>query len=183
MEELPSEKDTPEALLRKMGGSEAASNPNRENVPMPTQSSKFGKGNDSGGNNPFGYNAENQESYWALQDSAERLYEQFQSLGPEGGFLPPSVARDVLTKTGLQKEQLRQIWNLSDIDRDGFLDHHEYVVAMFLCDAVIQKGRPIPAVLPMSIVPPKKKHLVKGKVETSDGFDGNENRMTNFSRS
>jgi len=64
MEELPSEKDTPEALLRKMGGSEAASNPNRENVPMPTQSSKFGKGNDSGGNNPFGYNAENQESYW-----------------------------------------------------------------------------------------------------------------------
>ena len=58
----------------------------------------------------------------ALQESAERLYDSFQALGPEGGFLPPSVARDVVVKTGLEKEQLRQIWNLSDIDRDGYLD-------------------------------------------------------------
>ena len=54
-------------------------------------------------------------------------------------------------------DQLRQIWNLSDIDRDGYLDHHEYVVAMFLCDAVIQKGRPIPAELPTSVIPPSKR--------------------------
>ena len=57
-------------------------------------------------------------------------------------------------------DQLRQIWNLSDIDRDGYLDHHEYVVAMFLCDAVIQKGRPIPAELPMSVIPPSKRPLL-----------------------
>ena len=99
----------------------------------------------------------------ALHDSAERLYDSFEALGPEGGFLPPNVARDVLLKTGLQKEQLRQIWNLSDIDRDGFLDHHEYVVAMFLCDAVIQKGRPIPAELPASIVPPTKRDLLNAR--------------------
>jgi len=74
--------------------------------------------------------------------------------------LPPQIARDVLLKTGLGKEQLRQIWNLSDIDRDGFLDHHEYVVAMFLCDAVIQKKKPIPAELPSSVVPPSKKALL-----------------------
>ena len=98
-----------------------------------------------------------------MHDSAERLYDSFEALGPEGGFLPPNVARDVLLKTGLQKEQLRQIWNLSDIDRDGFLDHHEYVVAMFLCDAVIQKGRPIPAELPASIVPPTKRDLLNAR--------------------
>ena len=61
----------------------------------------------------------------------------------------------------LSPDQLRQIWNLSDIDRDGYLDHHEYVVAMFLCDAVIQKGRPIPAELPMSVIPPSKRSMIK----------------------
>jgi hypothetical protein len=101
----------------------------------------------------------------ALQESAERLYDSFQALGPEGGFLPPSVARDVLVKTGLEKDQLRQIWNLSDIDRDGFLDHHEYVVAMFLCDAVIQKKKPIPAELPNSVVPPSKRALLNARTD------------------
>ena len=88
----------------------------------------------------------------ALQDSADRLLSSFEALGPEGGFLNTQKARDVLVKTGLEKEQLRMIWNLSDIDRDGLFDHDEYVVAMFLCDAVIQKGRPIPAELPACLL-------------------------------
>ena len=70
------------------------------------------------------------------------------------------TARDVLVKTGLDRDQLRKIWNLSDIDRDGYFDHEEYVVAMFLVDAVLQKGRPIPDELPESVVPPNKRHLM-----------------------
>jgi EH domain-containing protein 1 len=77
--------------------------------------------------------------------------------------LSTKKARDVLVKTGLDKEQLRQIWNLSDIDRDGLFDHDEYVVAMFLCDAVIQKGRPIPGELPTSVVPPSKREVVAAR--------------------
>ena len=84
----------------------------------------------------------------------------FEQLGPEGGYLSTNKARDVLVRTGLEKDQLRQIWNLSDIDRDGLFDHDEYVVAMFLCDAVIQKGRPIPAELPDTVVPPGKRELL-----------------------
>ena len=99
----------------------------------------------------------------ALQDSADRLLSSFEALGPEGGFLNTKKARDVLVKTGLEKDQLRQIWNLSDIDRDGLFDHDEYVVAMFLCDAVIQKGRPIPAELPASVVPPSKRELLAAR--------------------
>lgn len=72
-------------------------------------------------------------------------------------------ARGVLVKTGLSKDQLRTIWNLSDMDRDGLFDHDEYVVAMFLCDAVIQKGRPIPAELPASVIPPRKRVLFQNK--------------------
>eukprot|EP00559_Dactyliosolen_fragilissimus_P007204 CAMPEP_0184863682 /NCGR_PEP_ID=MMETSP0580-20130426/12150_1 /TAXON_ID=1118495 /ORGANISM="Dactyliosolen fragilissimus" /LENGTH=588 /DNA_ID=CAMNT_0027362151 /DNA_START=346 /DNA_END=2112 /DNA_ORIENTATION=+ len=161
MEELPSERDTPETLLKKMGKSSATGNV--YNVPVPLRSDKFGKKEDENAANPFGFGADNEDQYWALHDSAERLFDSFQALGPEGGFLPPNVARDVLLKTGLQKEQLRQIWNLSDIDRDGLLDHHEYVVAMFLCDAVIQKGRPIPQQLPSSIVPPSKRELLNSR--------------------
>ena len=96
----------------------------------------------------------------ALQESADRLKSSFESLGPQGGYLSTQVARDVLVRTGLEKDQLRLIWNLSDIDRDGLFDHDEYVVAMFLCDAVIQKGRPIPAELPASVIPPRKRELV-----------------------
>jgi GTPase SAR1 family protein len=161
MEELPSERDTPEMLRKKMGDANI-SNPEALNVPVPTRSEKFGKA-DVGGSNPFGYAEDVEDKYWALQDSADRLYDSFQALGPEGGFLPPNVAKDVLMKTGLGKEQLRQIWNLSDIDRDGYLDHHEYVVAMFLCDAVIQKNKPIPAELPASVVPPSKKALLNAR--------------------
>lgn len=84
----------------------------------------------------------------------------FEDLGPEGGYLSTSKAREVLVKTGLEKDQLRQIWSLSDIDQDGLFDHDEYVVAMFLCDAVIQKGRPIPTELPSSVVPPSKRSIV-----------------------
>ena len=103
----------------------------------------------------------------ALQESAERLRGAFEELGPVGGFLSTNTARDVLTKTGLDREQLRQIWNLSDIDRDGLFDNDEYVVAMFLCDAVVQKGRPIPAELPISVVPPSKRDLLKARQETT----------------
>merc|ERR1712038_898756 len=161
MEELPFERDTPETLKQKMGA--ATINPNIKNVPVPTRADKFGRNLEEGGANPFGYSEDNEDNYWALQDSADRLYDSFQALGPEGGFLPPNVAKEVLLQTGLGKEQLRQIWNLSDIDRDGFLDHHEYVVAMFLCDAVIQKKKPIPAELPNSVVPPSKRALLNSR--------------------
>lgn len=99
----------------------------------------------------------------ALQESADRLLPSFQELGPDGGYLSTNKARDVLMKTGLEKEQLRQIWNLSDIDRDGLFDHDEYVVAMFLCDAVIQKGRPIPDELPTTVVPPRKRGILNAR--------------------
>jgi len=160
MSELPSESDSPETLRSKMGEGE------QDMVPLPTRGAKFGKQDvTSAVSNPFGA-AEEEDSYWALEESAERLKDSFEALGPAGGFLSPQTAKEVLIKTGLQKDQLRQIWNLSDIDRDGYLDHHEYVVAMFLCDAVIQKGRPIPAELPTSVIPPSKRTAGKG----SGGF-------------
>mmetsp|Transcript_1082 Transcript_1082/g.2543 ORF Transcript_1082/g.2543 Transcript_1082/m.2543 type:complete len:574 (-) Transcript_1082:103-1824(-) len=159
MEELPSEKDSPETLRAKMGTASGGSRGNAE-VPLPKTANKFGKKADTHESNPFGYAQDDTDHYWALQDSADRLLGSFESLGPEGGFLSTQKARDVLVKTGLGRDELRKIWNLSDMDGDGYFDFHEYVVAMFLCDAVIQKGRPIPTELPTSVVPPSKRHLM-----------------------
>jgi hypothetical protein len=157
MEQLPSEKDAPD-VLRKKGALGGAQDPGY--VPVPSSAAKFGKSVTSGQANPFGFSETDEENFWALQESAERLLPSFEALGPQGGFLPTHVAREVLVNTGLDKEQLRQIWNLSDIDKDGYLDLEEYVIAMFLCDAVIQKGRPIPAELPSSVVPPRKREIL-----------------------
>jgi hypothetical protein len=159
MEQLPSEKDSPETLRAKMG----SAGPSASTVPVPAMHAKFGKKAEQTESNPFGFAEDDQDHYWALQDSADRLLTSFEALGPEGGFLNTQKARDVLVKTGLEKEQLRMIWNLSDIDRDGLFDHDEYVVAMFLCDAVIQKGRPIPAELPASVVPPSKREILNAR--------------------
>jgi hypothetical protein len=154
MEQLPSEKDTPDMLRAKGVGADSGSF-----VPVPASAAKFGKSN-AAGSNPFGYDEEDSDNYWALQESADRLLPSFEALGPQSGFLSPQVARDVLVKTGLDKDQLRAIWALSDMDKDGYLDLYEYVVAMFLCDAVIQKGRPIPTELPASVIPPTKREIL-----------------------
>ncbi len=61
MEELPSERDTPEMLRQKMGELNI-NNPDAMNVPVPTRSDKFGK-QDQGGANPFGH-AETEVNYW-----------------------------------------------------------------------------------------------------------------------
>jgi Cytoskeletal-regulatory complex EF hand len=161
MEQLPSEKDSPESLRAKMGINPSMAT----SVPVPNNAKKFGRDEDDTDqqNNPFGFSQQDEVRYWALQESADRLRGSFEALRPQGGYLSTQTARDVLVKTGLEKEQLRLIWNLSDIDRDGLFDHDEYVVAMFLCDAVIQKGRPIPKELPPTVIPPSKRELLAAR--------------------
>ena len=60
--------------------------------------------------------------------------------------------------TGLPKEVLRSVWELSDLDKDGLLDMDEFSVAMYLCRQS-QSGFPIPSALPADVVPPSKRYL------------------------
>jgi len=62
MEDLPSEKDTPEVLRMKMGQANL-NNPDAMNVPVPTRNAKFGKV-DEGAANPFGYSEDQEDKYW-----------------------------------------------------------------------------------------------------------------------
>ena len=60
MEMLPSEKDTPETLRRKLGG--GIQNPSASNVPIPPIGSKFGKNENTA--NPFGFESTDEDNYW-----------------------------------------------------------------------------------------------------------------------
>jgi hypothetical protein len=59
--------------------------------------------------------------------------------------------------TGLPKESLRAVWELSDLDKDGVLDADEFAVAMYLCRQA-QNGEAVPKVLPDNAVPPSKRN-------------------------
>ena len=76
-----------------------------------------------------------------------------------GGMASGAAVTPVLKSSGLALDQLRQIWTLSDIDRDGRLKCDEFAVAMHLtreCTA----GRSLPATLPADVCPPSKRHLL-----------------------
>jgi hypothetical protein len=60
MEQLPSEKDTPETLRAKMG-SGVSSN---VKVPVPTRGDKFGKKSNDGESNPFGFDENDADNFW-----------------------------------------------------------------------------------------------------------------------
>jgi hypothetical protein len=60
MEMLPSEKDSPETLRVKMGGSSNGI----ATVPIPTTANKFGKKADAVENNPFGFSQDDSDRYW-----------------------------------------------------------------------------------------------------------------------
>uniref|UniRef100_W5MT32 Epidermal growth factor receptor pathway substrate 15 n=1 Tax=Lepisosteus oculatus TaxID=7918 RepID=W5MT32_LEPOC len=51
---------------------------------------------------------------------------------------------------------LFQVWELSDIDRDGMLDRDEFAVAMYLVYRALEK-EPVPMSLPAPLVPPSKR--------------------------
>lgn len=60
LQQLPSEKDSPETLRAKMGHGAGSSS----NVPVPTMNAKFGKKAEEFENNPFGFGEDDEDHYW-----------------------------------------------------------------------------------------------------------------------
>lgn len=53
------------------------------------------------------------------------------------------IAKKLLQKYNLPKNELAKIWSLSDIDSDGHLTENEFILAMHLCETRLSGG-PIP---------------------------------------
>ena len=85
-----------------------------------------------------------------------RYDEVFSSLNPTNGLVSGQSVRPVLERSNLPVDVLRQVWNLSDIDKDGCLDADEFAVAMHLArDST--NGKQLPANLPYELIPPSKR--------------------------
>lgn len=97
-------------------------------------------------------------SGWAVTPYKDEFEQFFWNQGPDRGKLSPAKVKDALLTTGLPKEVLRSVWELSDIDKDGMLDMDEFSVAMYLCRQS-QSGFSVPAELPADVVPPSKRYL------------------------
>jgi hypothetical protein len=59
-------------------------------------------------------------------------------------------------KSKLSFEILGKIWNMADVDKDGFLDEDEFAVAMHLCHKCMS-GDALPDRLDPLLIPPSKR--------------------------
>jgi len=100
--------------------------------------------------NPF-------DNEWVISSNDKQVYDNiFYGLQLERGKLPGAPARQFLMDTGIQKQFLRQIWTLCDMEKDGTLDNEEFALAMYLVE-LVKKGKTIPDTLTTEMIPPSKR--------------------------
>ncbi|XP_075216266.1 epidermal growth factor receptor pathway substrate 15 isoform X2 [Lycorma delicatula] len=96
-------------------------------------------------------------SDWAMKPAERAKYEQlFDSLQPSNGLIPGNKVKGLLVDSKLPFDTLGKIWDLADMDKDGSLDRHEFIVAMHLVYKALEKYA-IPNVLPPELMPPGKR--------------------------
>ncbi len=120
---------------------------------------------ESPSNNPFDVDPDREEIAlpWAIDQKTQTEYSnKFYDMKLVSGKLPGSAARDIFMATGLTTADLRTVWRLADIDKDGALDCDEYVLAEYLIDRRRRNPQaPLPAELELGLVPPSKRSFVK----------------------
>jgi len=80
------------------------------------------------------------------EESFKRLFPKYAD--PVTKKVPGNVAVELFTKSGVETNSLRNIWAMSDVDKDNFLSEKEFCVAMHLIICISKKGLPLPGTLP-----------------------------------
>ncbi|PVV03989.1 hypothetical protein BB560_001523 [Smittium megazygosporum] len=97
--------------------------------------------------------------YLISQEEQLKFLEIFTGASPVNNKLSGTTCRDLFLKFGLPLSQLKEIWDLSDIDGDGSLDFDEFSVAMKLVSLLLTKQYyQLPKTLPDSLIPISKKN-------------------------
>ena len=111
----------------------------------------------SGLSNPFSEENADVGVSWVINSAMQDEYSaKFQDLGPVNGKLSGDKAKNMLMASGLPVSSLRKLWDLADIDNDGYLDTNEFFVACYLIEQC-QQGNELPSRLPDNVVPPTKR--------------------------
>lgn len=98
-------------------------------------------------------------SQWLITPSDQATYRNiFQTCNPIDGLVSGEAAKGVLLKSKLDYETLGKVWNLSDIDQDGYLDEDEFAVAMYLCHQIME-GVVLPDAIDPNLIPPSKRTI------------------------
>ncbi|XP_050423958.1 ralBP1-associated Eps domain-containing protein 1 [Adelges cooleyi] len=108
----------------------------------------------------------NSVGIWSMNEEQSKYYEeQFASLQPNPkALLAGSVARSFFEKSRLPLHELKEIWQLSDVTKDGALSLAEFKLAMHL--VVLRRNNiTLPKKLPPSLVPP---NLSPQKIDISN---------------
>lgn len=112
-----------------------------------SSSNPFGNESSDANSNPF-------DTRWVLSDDMVRNRAEFMQNSIEQAIdglvrrvITGNKARDLLMATGVDTSVLRDLWNLSDMGRTGYLTEHEYTIAMKLVE-ISKGGEPLPQELP-----------------------------------
>lgn len=90
-----------------------------------------------------------------MQEFVARFQPLFQQ-AQTNGLVSGGAAKPILSATGLAVGQLRKIWELADVDKDGQLDLQEFTIAMYLAEH-LKSGKELPTKLDEDMVPPNKR--------------------------
>lgn len=100
--------------------------------------------------------------YQITSEQKEYYIKQFRKIQPDlNGLLSGQAAKVFFEKSRIPVEELRHIWQLCDVTKDGNLDLPEFAAAMHL--VVLRRNNiPLPPILPECLIPnPKSFDLVQ----------------------
>lgn len=111
------------------------------------------------------------------KDEFDRIFSRLDTLNR--GFITGDQAFAFFSNSRLPEDLLAQIWDLADINREGFLNKDEFAVAMFLTrqQRNNKDGRdPLPQTLPSNFVPPSMRRRQAAPAQRSfPDFDSTNN--------
>lgn len=102
--------------------------------------------------------------YQISQTQKEYYLKQFRTIQPDvHGLVSGQVARVFFEKSRIPIEELRHIWQMCDVTRDGALNLAEFTAAMHL--VVLRRNNiPVPATLPPCLMPSLLQHSLYSSV-------------------
>lgn len=133
----------------------------QEEAAMPCQAVKGGAFEGTM-NGPFGHGYGEgagegiDELEWVVARDKPSYDEIFYTLSPINGKVSGNAAKKEMLKSKLPNVVLGKIWNLADVDKDGYLDDEEFALANHLIKVKLE-GYELPAKLPNHLVPPSKR--------------------------
>ncbi|KAG0344695.1 hypothetical protein BG004_004252 [Podila humilis] len=116
------------------------------------------------GGSLFGVSSLSSDIPWDVTADEKIKFDRFfDQLDPNGtGIVGGEDASRFFMNSRLPEAVLAQIWDLSDITGSGTLSKDEFAVAMLLINRKNATNAPIPAALPLSMVPPSLRNRTAG---------------------